>query len=66
MTDQIESRELVLFDLDGTLSDPGGGIKNSLRRGMAAAGVDPAAHEPLEQFIGPPLQETFASMGLDD
>ena len=56
---------LALFDLDGTLTDPAEGIVGSLEHGMAAVGVDPALHQPLEQFIGPPLQETFGSMGLD-
>ncbi len=59
-------RNLALFDLDGTLTDPAEGIVGSLLHGMAAVGVDPNDHEPLEQFIGPPLQESFAEMGLDN
>lgn len=58
--------DIALFDLDGTLTDPAVGIVGSLKHGMEAVGIDPSSHDPLEQFIGPPLQETFASMGLDD
>jgi phosphoglycolate phosphatase len=56
---------IALFDLDGTLTDPAVGIVRSFHHGMEAVGIDPAAHEPLERFIGPPLQESFAGMGLD-
>lgn len=58
-------RNIALFDLDGTLTDPAVGIVNSLRHGMEAVGIDPEQFLPLEQFIGPPLQESFAAMGLD-
>lgn len=57
---------VALFDLDGTLTDPAVGIVRSMRSGMQSVGIDPSNHEPLEQFIGPPLQESFAAMGLDD
>jgi phosphoglycolate phosphatase len=55
----------VLFDLDGTLTDPEVGITTSLRHGLAAVGLDADAVGPLRRFIGPPLQETFAGFGLD-
>ncbi len=55
----------VLFDLDGTLTDPEVGITASLRHGLAAVGVDPDTVGPLRRFIGPPLQDTFAGFGLD-
>ncbi len=58
-------RSLALFDLDGTLTDPAEGIAESFRQGFAAVGLDPDDHEPLDRFIGPPLQETFAAAGLD-
>ena len=57
---------VALFDLDGTLTDPAVGIVRSFRHGMDAVGINAADHEPLERFIGPPLQESFAGIGLDD
>ncbi len=50
--------------MDGTLTDPAEGIVASFRSGFVAVGLDPADHEPLSRFIGPPLQETFAAAGL--
>jgi phosphoglycolate phosphatase len=58
-------RPLALFDLDGTLTDPAPGITGCLRFALESLGHDPVNHEPLERFIGPPLQETFESMGVD-
>lgn len=55
---------LALFDLDGTLTDPALGITACIRHGLAEVGVDATEFEPLEQFIGPPLQESFRAMGL--
>lgn len=54
----------VLFDLDGTLTDPAVGILTGLRAGLTAAGIDPGSVGRLERFIGPPLQECFAEVGL--
>ncbi len=56
---------VALFDLDGTLTDPRVGIVACLEAGMASVGLDPADHGDLARFIGPPLQETFASFGLE-
>ena len=57
----------LLFDLDGTLTDPRQGIlacfKYSLRRLQLEAPPD----LELERFIGPPLRESFAALvGRDD
>lgn len=57
----------LLFDLDGTLTDPRQGIlacfKYSLRRLQLKAPPD----LELERFIGPPLRESFAALvGRDD
>lgn len=54
----------ALFDLDGTLTDPAEGITACIRHGLAAVGVDAGEHEPLERFIGPPLNDSFAGVGL--
>jgi phosphoglycolate phosphatase len=49
----------VLFDLDGTLTDPKVGITTSIRYALDKMGV---AHDPAEDFtwcIGPPIQKSF-------
>ena len=48
-----------LFDLDGTLTDPGLGIKNSIRYALERAGLTPLDEETLNLFIGPPLIDSF-------
>ena len=54
----MSSYDLILFDLDGTLTDPRVGITRSVRYALAKFGL-PAEPEQLICFIGPPLQESF-------
>ncbi|MBQ9695460.1 MAG: HAD family hydrolase [Oscillospiraceae bacterium] len=54
--------DTVLFDLDGTLTDPGQGIKNSVRYALRKSGVPIPSEEVLDQFIGPPLYESFEKL----
>lgn len=49
----------ILFDLDGTLTNPRLGIGNSLRYALRQMQIDGYSDEILERFIGPPLQEGF-------
>jgi phosphoglycolate phosphatase len=49
----------LLFDLDGTLTDPRVGIVTCLRHALAALQAVSPTDRELERFIGPPLQETF-------
>ena len=51
--------ETILFDLDGTLTDPGLGITNSIRYAMEQRSMPPLPREQLYRFIGPPLLEEF-------
>src|SRR5262249_52699366 len=52
----------VIFDLDGTLTDPGVGITGCIQHALVAMGHRaPDAHE-LRHFIGPPLREAFATL----
>jgi phosphoglycolate phosphatase len=53
---------LVLFDLDGTLTDPGLGITRSLQHALASLGRPAPPADSLLRFIGPPLGETFATL----
>lgn len=48
----------VLFDLDGTLTDPQEGITACVQHALAAFGIDEAANQ-LTHFIGPPLHRSF-------
>ncbi len=54
------SQGLVLFDLDGTLSDPLPGIARSINYALAAFGYSEHPEPSLGRFIGPPLDQTFA------
>lgn len=49
----------ILFDLDGTLTDPGPGITNCVAYALEKFGVHPAGREELYPYIGPPLVPSF-------
>lgn len=49
-----------LFDLDGTLTESGPGIKNGVRYALQSIGIVEEDEAVLETFIGPPLVESFA------
>jgi phosphoglycolate phosphatase len=57
---------VVLFDLDGTLTDPYVGITRSLAHALAAAGRPVDDPDTLRSLIGPPLVDAFAEMGMND
>ncbi len=50
---------VVLFDLDGTLTDPGEGITNSVMYSLKKYGIDVTDRRTLYRFIGPPLHESY-------
>ena len=49
----------ILFDLDGTLTDPKEGICRSVRYALEKSGIEPPAIDELTGFIGPPLKDSF-------
>ena len=49
----------VLFDLDGTLTDSGPGIINSVRYALRHYGIADRTDTELRRFVGPPLIESF-------
>jgi phosphoglycolate phosphatase len=49
----------ILFDLDGTLTDPSKGIFNSFRYALAKLGITEEHPETMVSLIGPPLQVSF-------
>ena len=58
---------VLLFDLDGTLSDNYEGITSSIRHALATLGAHAPAAHALRHCIGPPLRESFAHLlGCDD
>ena len=56
----------VLFDLDGTLTDPWEGITRCVQFALARFGIE-EDQENLTTFIGPPLRESFqVRFGMDE
>lgn len=51
---------IILWDLDGTLTDPMEGITKSVQYALEAVGHPEPDHTKLTPFIGPPLREQFA------
>lgn len=49
----------ILFDLDGTLTDPKLGITSSVQYALRALGIEEPSLDKLEPFIGPPLTDSF-------
>lgn len=49
----------VLFDLDGTVTDPGIGITNSIMYALHKFGIEVEDRTSLYPFIGPPLKESY-------
>lgn len=57
----------ILFDLDGTLTDPKLGITSSVQYALRALGIEEPSLDKLEPFIGPPLADSFREFyGLDE
>ena len=57
----------LLFDLDGTLTDPKEGITTSVQYALRAFGIEEPDLEKLKPFIGPPLQSSFMDFyGFDE
>ena len=51
--------EYILFDLDGTLTDPSLGITNSIAYALKKNNIEPPEREKLYKYIGPPLIDSF-------
>lgn len=51
--------DLILFDLDGTLTDSGEGITKSVQYALSKFGIEEPELEKLRKFIGPPLIDSF-------
>ena len=49
----------IIFDLDGTLTDSGPGIKNSVRHTLIHYGLPMEDDVSLNRYVGPPLLVSF-------
>lgn len=60
-------QQTILFDLDGTLTDPREGITRSIQYALAKLDIDEPDLARLEHFIGPPLLQAFMQFyGFDE
>lgn len=51
--------DIILFDLDGTLTDPKEGITNCVKYALESVGIYETDMAKLMRFIGPPLVDSF-------
>lgn len=52
--------DVILFDLDGTLSDPLQGIARSINYALECYGYSPLDINQITQYIGPPIDQAFS------
>lgn len=52
-------KNYLLFDLDGTLTDPKEGICTCVQYALASCGIEEPDIDKLTPFIGPPLKKSF-------
>lgn len=55
----MNSVKNILFDLDGTITDSGVGITNSVAYALKKFDIPTENHSELQKFIGPPLTDSF-------
>ena len=55
----MKKYDIILFDLDGTLTDPSRGLVCGFEYALSRMGIDRADFGDLRRFIGPPLYEEW-------
>jgi phosphoglycolate phosphatase-like HAD superfamily hydrolase len=58
--------QLVIFDLDGTLTDSADGIVSSFRHALGEIGAAVPEGDLASRIVGPPMNHTFEAMGLGE
>lgn len=62
MTLNLANTKTLIFDLDGTISDPFEGIFRSINYALESCGFEVVDAECVRPMIGPPLTEIFACL----
>ena len=57
---------VILFDLDGTLTDSGEGITKCAQLALDHFGIHIENRTQLRCFVGPPLRESFPKFGVPE
>ncbi len=57
---------VILFDLDGTLTDSGEGITKCAQLALSRFGIDVPDRNELRGFVGPPLRKSFLKFGVPE
>lgn len=64
---EISVKNYLLFDLDGTLTDPKIGITTCVQYALKSFGIEEPDLDKLTPFIGPPLNVSFREFyGMDE
>ena len=58
--------QLVIFDLDGTLTDSADGIVSSFRHALDQIGAAVPEGDLASRVVGPPMHHTLSAMGLGE
>jgi phosphoglycolate phosphatase len=58
--------QLVIFDLDGTLTDSAPGVVASFRHALAEVGAEIPDGDLAALAVGPPMHQTLSDLGLGD
>lgn len=61
----MSDRPVLLVDLDGTITDSLPGIAASLHHALEVVGARWDDSRDIREIAGPPMPETFASLGID-
>lgn len=55
----MRGKSIILWDLDGTLTDPEEGITKAVQHSLRAFGIEIPDRRRLYPFIGPPLKDSY-------
>jgi len=55
----MKNHKILIFDLDGTITDSGEGIMRCAQYALAQFGIEVRDLQELRPFVGPPLEDSF-------